>query len=179
MGKIKVIGYQELIDVPDEAARELKQKRQDGTIKDNEQVSIGTFSGENREIRFIIVGEKVEEQQNEQFKGWLEARHKLLDLSPGDRAKQSSWGHFCLTYYSFTGKQASESMREDIVNAATLFYEKNPKWARPSLKYWMQVLEKSGVKTTKKITQIGYEHAFKILERCEAEELQIVGSVII
>ena len=144
MGKIKIKGYPELIDVSDDEARTTRAKMQSGEYTKDSEAQIGMYFGKIGNIGAIFVGEE-QRPQDEQYKARLrtyyDGRRELLALGPRERAEKSGWGHFSLFHWMATGQNPPIEMKEKILGIVADFYEKNSAWSKPSLKLWLEMPE--------------------------------------
>lgn len=118
------------------------------------------------EVRFD--SEEPEYQQwRERNLEYYVKRNELLALSPEERAKVSSWGHFSLFFWGLKNRTPKVETRPKVEHAAAEFYAENPNWSRPSVKVWEKML---GLNPGYKLQ----EGVLRILECVEGQELSEV-----
>jgi hypothetical protein len=169
MAKLKISGYSEMIDVPDNEAAHIKDLKMMG--EKDKVVTAGAFTGEISKISSIIIEKDKKIEERDWDGEWMKARNERLYMNPETRARNSV-GQFSLVYWMITRKNPTEEKKQEGIEAAKKFYEKNDKWAWVSLRWWAKVLD---IDKTKKMDEM----AFPILERVERKEMSMAGSPIL
>ena len=167
MTKIKVRGYKDLVEVSLAEGREIKRLYLDPNVKREELISVGIFTGEKKDIGGIYEDpeNKIDNTYSTELEVYYKNRQMLLALTPQQRAEKSAWGHFKLFYWGYKGEEPEVKMKSEVIKFASNFYEKNPKWTKPSVFSWYEFLNLS------KDTKIDM-HVLRILEQAERQELE-------
>ena len=165
MAKIIIKGTFEAITVTNEEADIVSQACQN---KD-QFVMVGGKTIRTSEIKLISKEDvdlgRPDGSGKEQAKKYYTRRNELLAMKPAERAKVSAWGHFSLFFKGMHGRLPNEETKETIQKWAAEFYEKNPEWSKPSVKFWADKLKLGKDYKVDGIT-------LRILERCEANEFE-------
>lgn len=116
---------------------------------------------------------------DEKYKKHYEDRKSFLRLSPQDKAKNNSWGHFALFVWAvkkiklpakhMIQEQAHKEMSEKVEAWATKFYEHNEFWYNPSMLLWFDMLKIPKDMAIDK-------NAFRLLEMLEYREIRDGGA---
>lgn len=169
MGKIKIVGMDETITVPDEELESFYELRRNGEIKENELISLGTFRGYVNQIKTILLEDRFNinapNEHNKKMLEYYSERDEILSWDSQTRADKLAWISFSLFYYGIYDKKPDEEMKPEVIVSAKEFFDKNPFWAKVSVKVWMDYL-----KLDKKFRIDS--NVFRIFERMEQAELE-------
>lgn len=166
MPKIKIRGYQELIEVSQEIAQKAKKFKLDSFVENNESLDLGTVIVEKKDIVSVFLDPQPQISNGdfyETLKKYYQKRDELIRLTPLQRAQKSAWGHFLLFYYGIYQTKPPEDMKLKVVEKAVEFYSQNQFRATPSLRCWFELLNLSEDTKTGEITK-------RILEKVEGED---------
>lgn len=188
MARIKVFGLPDLIDGNDLEAVALRNGLADGTIRREQFVVFGNWSGKAGDIKSIITSDRAfgSSKYADDIQKAEEDRKRFINMTPAAKANILAWGPFSLFYYSVHGKEPSRvEWIDKVKECATDYYSKNPTSAFPSSKVWMKLLGlrmesdkrtlediNNGIKGPDGEVWTAERASFRILERCEAEDLQ-------
>lgn len=140
MAKLKISGFNELLSISQEKAQEIRRMWLDPEIAKDHRFSVGNFAIIKGDIRAILLenetsSENPVEAQNQKY---YAERDKLVALSPEERAKKNSWGHFKLFYWGLFGKVPDEDMRERVSRVAAKFFKENPHRVVPDYELYFE-----------------------------------------
>ena len=176
MARIKVKGINDLIEVPQEDAKALRNRRVTNQIKADEQITIGSFSGENRQIAAIILdGEQ--NWVNRFTQGALEValtREARLKLSPEELAK-IHLETFKTLFYACTNQQPDEEALMKAQKEAEVFFAFSDNRTFPNLLIWKKIIDPYGLPM---LFSDFHNRSIRALERCMAYDIEQSENVI-
>ena len=145
MAKVKIKGYNELIEVNDKVARTIKEKLFDDSVPKNAVLDLERLAVEKNNVVAVFLDERQRDQgqvYKNQIEEYYKKRNGLLALSPRERAEKTSWGYFKLVYWGIYEKLPSDDYKEKVFKKVTEFFESNSEWSKPSIRCFMDLLEK-------------------------------------
>ncbi len=170
--KIRIKGYQNLIEISDSQGQKLKELWIDQSVSEDEKISVGALTVLKGSILGII--EPKDEQLPESkgmadsFSEYYRERNRLLALDPIHRAQQSGPAYFRLAYKGIKGdyiESPTNEMIEDWLIFLQKKYLENPEWSKPSLRWFFEFMNFTKEK------QFVEGNILRILESCEYEEV--------
>ena len=143
MAKLKIRGYSELVDIPNEVAKKLKVDLLDKSVAPDDMIDVGRAMAEKRDIVAVFLDGEIREEVSgrKQYDEYYRERDAMLSLSPSERAQKNSWGYFKLFYWGIHDKEPEEREYKDkVLQAATQFFEDNSYWIVPSVRCFYSIL---------------------------------------
>ncbi len=162
MAKLKLAAYAELIEIPNEKAKQLKKLWMDDSVENDEKISVGDSVFLKGQIKAIFLdGEekKVEDLAEKRLREYNAREDAFLLLSPEEKAQRRAWGHFGLFYRAIFGERPKEEeLKERVIKEAIIFYTKNPKRWLTDMDCWAKLLRvEYGVKMDGTIKRLLYQ----------------------
>ncbi len=175
--KIKTLGLQDMIDVPNDELKEFIRKREAGEMDKNIDTTIGQWGGRAGDVRSWILdeempkGDKAFEEEKEKQ---IAERRRIMMMAPAERAR-ANIGYFKLFYWAIYQKDPDQKIVDKAVELMMKFFEENPKWSKPSIKHFMDITKiKSKKFINDEIRDKYVISAWRALELTELNELQMV-----
>jgi len=171
MAKLKIRGHNELVEIGNERAKNVKKIMLDDSVSENTEIDLGDIITKKKEISLVLLDSerRVDSPHNKALLDYYKKRDELLSLSPRERAEISGWGHFSLFYFGLKGEKPNKELKEKIIQIAEKFFEENSKWSRPSYKIWEELLEVNDNTTINPVTA-------RIFSKMEEAEIQDIKS---
>ncbi len=172
MAKIKVSGFNELIDVTNSNGKEIQKIWNSSDYQDNFKINVGNFSIKKGDIKAIMLDSefKRDTQFTKLQRESEQEEARILLMNSRERAEFNGWGHFSLFYKAVFKKKPDIELKESVINKADEFYSSNPRWIVPSLKIWINLLNLSkDFKMEEGILRILERVEFYQLSRIEKE----------
>lgn len=139
MAKIKIIGYNDFIEVNNSSAKIAKSLWMDESVSDDTKIDFGTITCEKRMIKAINTDTEHKSDYKDPAKEFCEWRNKFVKYTSELKANYSS-GSFRTFYWCVYNAYPSEELMAKAKIAAKEFYEKNPLRAKVETQVWYDVL---------------------------------------
>lgn len=167
MAKLKIRGFQELIDVNEEDAKRFVAQKNSGQISPEDNVSIGIFSGEARQIVAVLLDSRRETDNDfsKKAREIQEEKQKFLKLSVEEKTQRMR-PVFKLFYSSATGQDPEEEVVEEALKDTEAFFVFNDKRIFIDLNIWVKRIPPE----CKFFPNAYYKRAFDALTNCMATD---------
>jgi len=185
MAYIFIRGKDDAVEVENASAKQIKPIWEHARLtRKHVPVEIGLFSTMTDEIKGIQLDNEtsLDKTQDKQKEEWKKEVISFLKLSPETKAEKS-FDYFLLALYVFTGqKEVDEKQKKNVLSLMTKFFEKNPKWAAPSLRLFKNIFEKIGLSEKQQDGTLNYWIPLcllKTLELSESREVYYNGAPVL
>jgi hypothetical protein len=143
MAKLKIIGFDKLVDLSNSGALELQKILDDDRYLNDKKIRIEGLDMpiSKSQVKYLqIEKDRGENEHVKKIREYYKKRDELLALTPRERAEKTSWYYFSIFYQGITGQKPSETLREKLYSDVTDFFTTHMDWAKPSYEVFMKVM---------------------------------------